>query len=97
MSWKTGNGYRFQVYKTSVGYRVTNSQYSILMNSSVEAKMVANLLNDVLIANGDGISKKELLRKLSSMQSDYLNHDGITLSEKMLVKQIFRSVKELIE
>lgn len=97
MSWKTGNGYRFQVCETSVGYRVTNSQYSILMNSSVEAKMVANLLNDVLIANGDGISKKELLRKLSSMQSDYLNHDGITLSEKMLVKQIFRSVKELIE
>ena len=95
-NWRKGNAYTFHVFEKCDGFLVSNVHYQIMLRSEAEANIVAKVLNDVQIGNGDGTSKKELKYKLGRMKNDYLKHEGITLSEKILVTQIFRSVGELI-
>ena len=98
-NWETGNAYQFEVHERGEhrDCLVTNVHYGISLTNPREAYVVAKVLNDVQIGNGDGISKKKLNQELSSMEKDYLSHDGITLSEAVLVKQIFRNIKGLIK
>lgn len=97
--WRKGNAYQFETIEKEGcrEYLVSNVHYSIILQNPREAKEVVQLLNKVQIGNGDGFSKREFLSKISSMEKDYLKHDNITLSEKILVEQIFRGIKGMIK
>lgn len=97
--WRNGNAYRFKVFDIDGcrGWVVSNGHYSITLSNPREANDVKELLNKVQIGNGDGFSKKELMTKMSVMKKSYLKHEGITLSEKILVRQIFRTITEVIK
>lgn len=96
--WRNGNAYRFEVFDIEGcrGWVVSNGHYSITLSNPREANEVKELLNKVQIGNGDGFSKKKFLTKMSVTKNCYLKHDGITLSEKILVRQIFRTIKEVV-
>jgi len=97
--WENGNAYTFQVITTERNpnlHIVSNGKYKVLISSLPEANIVAKIMNAIQVGNGDGISREVLLNELSSMEDDYLDHDYVTLSEKVLVSQIFRDIKELL-
>lgn len=95
--WEKGNAYEFQVVNepgTRSKY-VSNGKYGIIIRRADEAGMVCNLLNQVQIANGDGISKKILKKRLDDLIERYREMDK-TFTETMIVENILKDVYEAI-
>ena len=98
--WGKGNAYEFQaIEKPEIkGWAISNGHYMMeLPLLDVEyAKVICKVLNNVQIGNGDGISRKELLKKLDEQQGEYMKYQ-MTLSEAVLIERIFNGIRKVIE
>lgn len=99
--WEKGNAYEFQaIEKPEIsGWLITNGRYTIelpLLDKEY-ANTICKVLNEVQIGNGDGISRKTLLKQLDVQQGTYMKYQRMTLSEAALVERIFGGIRKVIE
>lgn len=99
--WEKGNAYEFQaIEKPEIkGWAISNGHYMIelpLLNAEY-ANVICKVLNEVQIGNGDGISRKTLLKQLDVQQGTYMKYQRMTLSEAALVERIFDGIRKVIE
>lgn len=99
--WEKGNAYEFQaIEKPEIkGWAISNGHYMIelpLLNAEY-ANVICKVLNNVQIGNGDGISRKTLLKQLDVQQGTYMKYQRMTLSEAVLVERIFDGIRKVIE
>ena len=99
--WEKGNAYEFQaIEKPEIkGGAISNGHYMIelpLLNAEY-ANVICKVLNNVQIGNGDGISRKTLLKQLDVQQGTYMKYQRMTLSEAALVERIFDGIRKVIE
>ena len=96
-AWEDGKAKEFQMEQEpgTSAYFVGNGEYGILIRRGDEAGMVCNILNQVQVANGDGISKKRLKKRLDDLVERYRNTNK-TFTETMIVENILKDVYEVI-
>ena len=98
--WGKGNAYEFQaIEKPEIkGWAISNGHYMMeLPLLGVEyANVICKVLNNVQIGNEDGISRKELLKKLDEQQGEYMKYQ-MTLSEAVLIERIFNGIRKVIQ
>lgn len=94
--WQKGNGYHFCVTESPehCGWFISNIKYGLILKSKEDAILVANLLNNVLIHNGDGISKSEFAKKLNKLEQDYHDKEP-QFMEKILIEKIFNDIRRI--